>query len=238
MKLLLVDDHPLIQDAFRYLVPQLGPDTMLLQATSAEQGLALSGQVDLLLLDLSLPGLSGLSALEMFRQRHPDLPIVVLSSTEDPQVVMQALEAGAMGFIPKTSPTPVLLRALQLVASGGMYVPEQVLAYARTNAATTPPRRADTPAGSTREPKELGLTDRQAEVLALLVQGKTNKVICRELDLADGTVRTHIQDVFRILNVHNRTQAVFEVSRLRLRLPSVAPAGGSVQDSNNTNNSK
>ena len=234
MKLLLVDDHPLIQDALRYLVPQLGPDVTLLQATSAEDGLALSAQVDLLLLDLSLPGLSGLSALETFRQRHPELPIVVLSSTEDPQVVLQALEAGAMGFIPKSSPTPVLLRALQLVASGGVYVPEQVLAYARSTAAS-PSRRADTPAGSTREPKELGLTDRQVEVLALLVQGKPNKVICRELELADGTVRTHIQDVFRILNVHNRTQAVFEVSRLRLRLPGVAPAGGPVQDSNHTN---
>src|SRR2546423_579126 len=80
---------------------------------------------DLLLLYLSLPGLSGLSALETFRQRHPELPIVVLSSTEDPRVVLQALEAGAMGFIPKSSPTPVLLRALQLVASGGVYVPEQ-----------------------------------------------------------------------------------------------------------------
>jgi DNA-binding NarL/FixJ family response regulator len=236
MKLLLVDDHPLIQDAFRYLVPQLGPDATLLQATSAEEGLALSEQVDLLLLDLSLPGLSGLSALETFRQRHPELPIVVLSSTEDPQVVLQALDAGAMGFIPKTSPTPVLLRALQLVASGGVYVPEQVLAYARTTAASppTPYRHADTPAGSTREPKELGLTDRQAEVLALLVQGKPNKVICRELDLADGTVRTHIQDVFRILNVHNRTQAVFEVGRLRLHLPDVTPAGGPGQDSNKT----
>jgi DNA-binding NarL/FixJ family response regulator len=234
MKLLLVDDHPLIQDAFRYLVPQLGPDAKLLQATTAEAGLALSEQADLLLLDLSLPGLSGLSALETFRERHPELPIVVLSSTEDPQVVLQALEAGAMGFIPKTSPTPVLLRALQLVASGGVYVPEQVLAYARTTTASPQSKRADTPAGSTREPKEIGLTDRQAEVLALLVQGKPNKVICRELDLADGTVRTHIQDVFRILNVHNRTQAVFEVSRLRLRLPGVNPGSGPIQNSNNT----
>ena len=78
MKLLLVDDHPLIQDAFKYLVRELGPDATLLQATSAEDGLALSEQVDLLLLDLSLPGLSGLSALETFRSRRPELPIVVI----------------------------------------------------------------------------------------------------------------------------------------------------------------
>jgi DNA-binding NarL/FixJ family response regulator len=237
MKLLLVDDHPLIQDAFRYLVPQLGPDAALLQATTAEDGLAMAQDVDLLLLDLSLPGLSGLSALETFRRRHPELPIVVLSSTEDPQVVLQALEAGAMGFIPKTSPTPVLLRALQLVASGGVYVPEQVLAYARTTAAPRPTaaRPADIASDGAREPKDMGLTDRQAQVLALLVQGKPNKVICRELELADGTVRTHIQDVFRILNVHNRTQAVFEVSRLRLRLPGTsAPPHVPGQDSNKT----
>ena len=227
MKLLLVDDHPLIQDAFRHLVPQLGLDATLQQASTAEDGLAMADAVDLLLLDLSLPGLSGLSALETFRERHPELPIVVLSSTEDPQVVLQALEAGAMGFIPKSSPTPVLLRALQLVASGGVYVPEQVLAYARTNVSARPATpRATEPSGDTpREPKDVGLTDRQAQVLALLVQGKPNKVICRELELADGTVRTHIQDVFRILNVHNRTQAVFEVSRLRLRLPGSDAAG-------------
>ncbi len=226
MKLLLVDDHPLIQDAFKYLVRELGPDATLLQATTAEDGLALSEQVDLLLLDLSLPGLSGLSALETFRSRRPELPIVVLSSTEDPRIVLQALEAGAMGFIPKTSPTPVLLRALQLVASGGVYVPEQVLAYARNHASLPQPavKLAEPRTSGSVEPKDLGLTDRQAEVLALLVQGKPNKVICRDLDLADGTVRTHIQDVFRILNVHNRTQAVFEVSRLGLRLPNV---GGS-----------
>lgn len=226
MKLLLVDDHPLIQDAFRYLVRELGPDATLLQATTAEDGLALAAEADLLLLDLGLPGLSGLSALETFRERRPELPIVVLSSTEDPQVVLQALEAGAMGFIPKSSPTPVLLRALQLVASGGVYVPEQALRSARTAPASpTPPTSAE-PTVDQRwcEPKDLGLTDRQAQVLALLVQGKPNKVICRELGLADGTVRTHIQDVFRILNVHNRTQAVFEVSRSRLRMPVVSAA--------------
>jgi DNA-binding NarL/FixJ family response regulator len=223
MKLLLVDDHPLIQDAFRHLVPQVAADATLLQATTAEEGLTRAAEADLLLLDLSLPGLSGLSALETFRQRHPELPIVVLSSTEDPQIVMQALDAGAMGFIPKTSPTPVLLRALQLVASGGVYVPEQVLRYARTTPTSQPAVRGleSGPGQTPREPKDLGLTDRQTQVLALLVQGKPNKMICRELDLADGTVRTHIQDVFRILNVHNRTQAVFEVSRLRLRLPGV-----------------
>jgi DNA-binding NarL/FixJ family response regulator len=226
MKLLLVDDHPLIQDAFRHLIPQLAADATLLQATTAEEGLQLAAAVDLILLDLSLPGLSGLNALDTFRQRHPEVPIVVLSSTEDPQVVLQALEAGAMGFIPKSSPTPVLLRALQLVASGGVYVPEQVLAYTRSGSAAKPaPKPAEVAADATREPKELGLTDRQAQVLALLVQGKPNKVICRELELADGTVRTHIQDVFRILNVHNRTQAVFEVSRLRLRLPGLDTSG-------------
>jgi len=226
MKLLLVDDHPLIQDAFRYLVRELGPDATLLQATTAEDGLALGAEADLLLLDLGLPGLSGLSALETFRGRHPELPIVVLSSTEDPQVVLQALEAGAMGFIPKSSPTPVLLRALQLVASGGVDVPEQALRSARNAPTSRTPSTSAEPTvdESSPEPKDIGLTDRQAQVLALLVKGKPNKVICRELGLADGTVRTHIQDVFRILNVHNRTQAVFEVSRLRLRLPVVIAA--------------
>ena len=156
----------------------------------------------------------------------PLLTTVHFGATPAAKAVLQALEAGAMGFIPKSSPTPVLLRALQLVASGGVYVPEQALRSARTAPASPTPLTSAEPTVDQRwcEPKDLGLTDRQAQVLALLVQGKPNKVICRELGLADGTVRTHIQDVFRILNVHNRTQAVFEVSRSRLRLPVVSAA--------------
>jgi DNA-binding NarL/FixJ family response regulator len=145
------------------------------------------------------------------------VPVVVLSATEDRDTVLRAINDGAMGFIPKTSRTEVLIAALRLVFSGGVYLPPSVFAAAAHGVAE--PR----PAASVRSPREAGLTERQAQVLALLVQGKSNKLICRALDLAEGTVKIHVTAILRALNVSNRTEALVAVSRMGLRLDGLLP---------------
>ncbi|MBM3344518.1 MAG: response regulator transcription factor [Betaproteobacteria bacterium] len=175
--------------------------------------------LNLVLLDLSLPDANGFEVLHQLREAHPGIPVVVLSATDDAATVMRALDDGAMGYIPKTSSNDVLLGALRLVLSGGVYLPAEVLRQS-----AHPPAPASAAPGATDTPereitcRDLGLTDRQAQVLALVVQGKPNKLICRTLNLAEGTVKIHISAILRALNVTNRTQAVVAVGKLGLKL--------------------
>lgn len=233
MKILVVDDHPLIREALRHVLVQLDGELELLDAPTCEAAQEVAAEhpdIGLVLLDLGLPGVSGTCALEAFRDAYPHLPIVVLSATDDHDVVLDALDRGAMGFIPKTSSNEVMLSALRLVVSGGIYVPPQALSQAGERPlgvaekapATMPPAAPLLPGSGLLDPAEVGLTGRQADVLALMVQGKPNKLICRELNLAEGTVKVHITAILRTLNVANRTQAVIAVSRLGLRLPAIA----------------
>lgn len=216
MKVLVVDDHPLICEALRQVLKALDKGIELLEAGSGRQALAeadKSVDLDLILLDLALPDADGFEVLRELRERHPSFPVVVLSASERPNTVIRALDAGAMGFIPKTSPNEVLLGALRLVLSGGVYLPADVLRHA-----PGPARDPDPPAAETSY-RAIGLTARQAQVLALMVQGKPNKLICRELDLAEGTVKIHVTAILKVLGVANRTQAVIAVGKLGLRLP-------------------
>jgi DNA-binding NarL/FixJ family response regulator len=225
VKILAVDDHPLIRDALSQVLKLLDPDMHLLSAASAQETLLSASNhpdLNLVLLDLSLPDANGFEVLHQLREQHPGIPVVVLSATDDAATVMRALDDGAMGFIPKTSSNDVLLGALRLVLAGGVYLPAEVL---RHSAATHPHEQSQahsqtTPATPQREItcRDLGLTDRQAEVLALVVQGKPNKLICRNLNLAEGTVKIHISSILRALNVTNRTEAVVAVGKLGLKL--------------------
>ena len=219
MKILAVDDHPLIRDALRQVLKVLDPDMHLLSAANAQETLATAADnpdLNLVLLDLSLPDANGFEVLHQLREQHPGIPIVVLSATDDAASVMRALDDGAMGFIPKTSSNDVLLGALRLVLGGGVYLPAEVL---RHSTAISPNPLA-TPGVPHKEItcRDLGLTERQAQVLALVVQGKPNKLICRSLNLAEGTVKIHISAILRALNVANRTQAVVAVGKLGLKL--------------------
>ncbi len=219
MKILVVDDHPLIREALREVLKALDQDIALLEAADCAEGLATAdanSDLALVLLDLALPGKSGFEALAEFRERHPGLPVVVLSASEQPETVTRALDEGAMGFIPKTSSSQVLVNALRLVLSGGVYLPAEVLRH--HDSGTAPAIVA--PAGGA-SPRDLGLTERQSQVLALLVQGKPNKLICRDLNLAEGTVKIHVTAILKALGVANRTQAVIAVGRLGLRLPAL-----------------
>lgn len=218
MKILVVDDHPLIREAMQHVLADLDTDVVFVEAGDTDAALAAlvtHSDVDLVLLDLGLPGAVGMSGLDAMRQAHPDLPVVVLSASDDPTTVLQALDHGAMGFIPKCSSNTLIVNALRLVMSGGVYVPPQAVA-----ASATQPQAAATPApqgGKTTRPEQLGLTSRQSQVLALMVQGKPNKAICRELDLAEGTVKIHVTAILKALGVINRTQAVIAASRLGLK---------------------
>ena len=216
MKVLVVDDHPLICEALRQVLKALDKDIDLLEAGTGRQALAEAGRnerLDLILLDLALPDADGFEVLRELRERHPSFPVVVLSASEQADIVMRALDAGAMGFIPKTSSNELLLGALRLVLSGGVYLPAEVLRHAP---APTLVRKA---AGAETGYRDIGLTERQAQVLALMVQGKPNKLICRELALAEGTVKIHVTAILKALGVSNRTQAVIAVGKLCLQLP-------------------
>ena len=165
-----------------------------------------------MLLDLKMPGLNGLDALAALREAAPGMPLVVLSGESDPGVVRAAIEGGAMGFIPKSSTPEVLIQALRLVLAHGVYLPPLVLdaAYAALSSAPVSPRTATTVLP--------GLTPRQMEVLRCVIRGEPNKVIARELDLSEGTVKAHLSAVFQALGAHSRTEAVYAAAKLGLRL--------------------
>lgn len=204
MKILLCDDHALFRAGLRHVLRDLAEGTELREAPNADAALRLlqqDSELDLVLLDLDLPGVSGMSALRALRQRFPTLPVVIVSASERAEDVREALAAGAAGFIPKASTSPVLLGALRLVLSGGVYVPPLVL-----GAAEAPP--AD-PAPHVRRRERAGqLTPRQLEILRLLAKGLTNREICGVLGIAEGTVKAHLAALFEALDVTNRTEAV------------------------------
>jgi DNA-binding NarL/FixJ family response regulator len=234
VKILVVDDHPLIREAMKTVLKQLDPAMEVFEAGNCDDALDIAAReadLALVLLDLRMPGTSGLDGLATLRERHPAVPVVVLSASEDRNEVMRALDLGAMGFIPKSQPSRVMIGALRLVLSGGVYLPAEVMSQP-----AGAPSVAQSPASYEAKPPtpaDVGLTPRQTDVLSLLIQGKPNKLICRELNLAEGTVKIHVAAILKALGVTNRTQAVVEVSRLGLKLgtlgrsPATAPAARS-----------
>jgi DNA-binding NarL/FixJ family response regulator len=224
LKILIVDAHPLMRDGLANVLGGLSQRVDVLQADSLQGALAaLDAHADtaLVLLDLIMPDGDGTSMLERVHAAHPEIPIVVVSGATDHATVTAAIGSGAMGFISKRSAPPVLLSALRLVLAGEVYVPPEVLRTQLLAPSPGAPSRAPvTAADRTRGGKDLDLTKRQLDVLALLVQGKSNKVICRELGLAEGTVKAHTAAIFRALRVSNRTEAGFAVSCLGIRVPA------------------
>lgn len=208
MKYLVVDDHSLIRDAMQSVLLKVDADARVVTAGSAGQAwsaLASESTIDLVLLDVHLPDADGLALLEEFRSAHPAMAVVMLSGERDAATVRRALDAGAAGFIPKTESREVLASALSLVLAGGVYVPREALGAAAAPAV---------PVSAGASPQDLGLTDRQIDVLALIMKGRTNKHICRELNLAEPTVKNHVTAILRALKVGSRTEAVLAVTKL------------------------
>ena len=223
MKILVVDDHPLVLEALKGVLHQLHAEVDIFGASAADSARELvraHPDADLMLLDLGLPGADGFTLLEEFRTDYPTVPVVVLSGSESRENVTRALSLGAMGYIPKRYSNDVLIGALRLVLSGGLYVPPAVLPLAGGQAAERPAAPAQPPAATIR-PEDLGLTPRQSEVLALVLQGLPNKLICRRLNLAEPTVKVHMQAVLRALDAQNRVQAVIQASRRGLTIDAL-----------------
>jgi DNA-binding NarL/FixJ family response regulator len=209
MKLLVVDDHSLIREAVRHVVGALAASVSVFTAADNDEGFAIAereSELDLLLLDFNLRGLSGVPAIKAWRTKQPALPVVVLSSTEDRGTVLAAMAAGAAGFVPKSSSNELMLSALRLVLAGGKYLPCEVLEGVDAQHRT----------GGLGTLESLGLSPRQLEVLKLIAQGKPNKIICSELGLAERTVKAHVTEVLRALHVSSRTQAALAAARLGL----------------------
>jgi two-component system nitrate/nitrite response regulator NarL len=201
MKILIVDDHPVVRDGISALLLQDASDTVVLQAGSGTEALMLvkkHADIDVVLLDLMLPDMGDLQAMTEFAETRPELPVVMLSSSEDPRDARSAFAHGALGYVPKSSSRYALLSAIKLALNGELYVPALVLdtdADARATAA---------------EPQEEGgklLTQRQIEVLRLIDDGCPNKKIATGLGLSEKTVKAHITAIFKVLKVVNRTQA-------------------------------
>ena len=211
MKILVVDDHPLIVRALAESLPHVDPRFDVIAAVNREQTLtALARYPDcaLVLLDLTLPGARGLDLLAELRLDYPCLPIIVLSATHDRATVGAALAAGARGYVSKTASPDALLDAIHTVLAGARGVTVNI-AHGNAHTASIPTQG-------------LGLTQRQAEVLQLLVQGKPNKLICRDLRLSEGTVKVHVSAILKALNVHSRSQAIVEVTRRGVAVDALA----------------
>jgi len=233
MKVLLVDDHPLILAALQSVIQGLGDDVTVFgvdSAAAARSTLQADADYDLVLLDLALGDADGFDVLAEFRAAYPALPVVVVSASDRASDVIRAIDLGAMGFVPKRSSNAALFEALRMVMSGGLYVPPNMLGLTLR----APPPDVDTvpsvmrpageaPLGERARPEphqevaslaKVGLTPRQNEVLALLLQGLPNKLIARELNLSVETVKDHVAAVLRALGVSSRTQAVLAVSQM------------------------
>lgn len=214
LKVLVIDDHPLVQEGVAAALESLAHDTRVMSAPDAEQGMALATanpDLDLVLLDLALPGMSGFGLIGRLHERFPSLPVVVLSALEDPENVRQTIHSGAMGFVPKSAPTRVLLEVLQQVLQGNVSVPASLGGIPGLANGSAGSAAADPPPPA---PDVSLLTLRQVEVLSRVCQGKTNKQIATELGLSEKTVKAHVTAIFKVLGVVNRTQAVLVARRI------------------------
>lgn len=202
MKALLADDHPLMREGVRQVLIQLDPEMEIVDAydyPSLFDRTAEHLDLDLALVDLNMPGVSGVLGIAEFRARFPEIPLVVLSASESPHDVRRVLDSGALGYIYKAMPSADMLVALQTVLDGDVFVPE-LDADSRIAPSTTQ--------------DVTGLTGRQLTVLRLLLEGHSNKSIGGQLNLSEATIKTHISAILRALGVTNRTEAVLLVQRM------------------------
>lgn len=208
VRILIVDDHPLFREALQNAVHLAYPDAEVIEATTvagAHEIISANRDINLMLLDLSLPGVQGMDGLLAIKTQFPRIPVVIVSGMEDSRIVHEALTFGAAGFIPKSVRKPELAAAIKMVMNGFTFVPEGFEAPEKT------PLR---PGQLTLAEKLAQLTPQQLRVLMMLRQGKLNKQIAHELDVGETTVKAHVSEILRKLSVASRTQAVIEVSRI------------------------
>ncbi|ARN74655.1 response regulator [Oceanicoccus sagamiensis] len=196
MKLLLVDDHTLFREGLSYLLEKLDPEVLILEAdsyNSALEKLSDNKDINLILLDLSLPDKDGFEVLEFCLEQFSAIPVAILSASKSTKDMQQAMDMGAVGFIPKDTSSEIMLSALRTMLVGGYYIPT---ALTKAPAAMTAKQPGD----------PFYLTGRQLDVVTLVCDGMTNKEIAKQLDLAEATIKMHMSSIMTSLNVTNRTQ--------------------------------
>jgi DNA-binding NarL/FixJ family response regulator len=222
MKILLADDHALIRSGLRSELKELDSVIDFVEAwdaASLRRMFEAHPDIDLALVDLTMPGMSGARSIDALRRDYPAVPLIVLSAVDAAAEVQAVLRAGAAGFIPKAGMSKVMLQAIRLVLAGGQYLPPQLMRMLTGNevepAVVEPSTARAVEPGRGVNTGRLGLlSPRQREVFALLAQGLSNKSIARQLDVTEGTVKSHVATIFDVLNVHNRVSAVAEARRL------------------------
>lgn len=211
MKILLVDDHALFRDGMHYVLRQLDEQVEILDASNFLDAMDAAGNnpdIDLALLDLYMPGSDGITSVKLFHSRHPRVPLVVVSGSDQRSDIEQVMNSGAMGFISKASTSKIMVQALRMVLDGGIYLPPQLLQQAVERAEQVDKRSWRT--------NELGLTARQMEVLQHLALGMSNKDVALAIGLAEGTVKIHVAAIFSALRVNKRVEAVHAAQRMGL----------------------
>ena len=211
MDILLIDDHHIFRDGLKLLLQQQDSNWVThaaADAAEARQAVNSGIDFDLILLDYNLPDGNGLDLLREIKSIVPATPVALLSAHEDPQLIQATLAAGASGFITKSSSSEVMLSALQLIFSGGVYVPPAILVQNFSSEANTQTNSSSQSAEKAPTSNEYHLTERQLEVLQEMTKGLANKEIARELNMSPSTVKAHIAAILREFDVNNRTQAV------------------------------
>ena len=205
-KILIADDHPLFREAIHNVIRDGFPDSEILETADLDSALALTlehDDLDLVLLDLNMPGMHGLNGLINLRNEAPTIPVVIVSAEQDKQIVLQAITYGACGFITKSSPRAQMTEAIEQILNGNVYLPSDII---RSQKATTRHSYHNEPG----IPPELlqALTRKQLLVLERMTKGESNKQIAYNLDIAETTVKAHVSAILRKLNVHNRLQSI------------------------------
>ncbi len=205
-KILIADDHPLFREAIHNVISDGFEGCEVMETSDLDSALALTQEhddLDLILLDLNMPGMHGLNGLMTLRNEAPTIPVVIVSAEEDKQIVLQAITYGAVGFITKSSPRAQMTEAIEQILNGNVYLPSEIIRSSKPSA-----RRVghDEPG----IPPELlqALTRKQLLVLERMTKGESNKQIAYNLDIAETTVKAHVSAILRKLGVHNRVQAI------------------------------
>ncbi|MGH6771462.1 MAG: response regulator [Xanthobacteraceae bacterium] len=217
-RLVIADDHPLFRGALREAVSGLFDRVRIAEAASFDDIVSLlesGGEVDLIMLDLAMPGVRGFSGLMYLRAQYPSVPIVVVSANDDPTVIRRCMEFGGAGYIPKTLGIDAIRSAIVRVLEGGVWTPPDV----------------DLGAGSDAESSSLlarlaSLTPQQVRVLMMLSEGLLNKQIAYELGVSEATVKAHVSAVLQKLGVDSRTQAVIAAAKIEVGQPQQAAVLG------------